>query len=95
MFVIGPPYQMLENNNQQNFQQPAAPHQSMMSSHGPLSVEELEARLRVSGASNTVAPNMERHNFEHNQIQSNKSATPQQQDMIAFKKLVNDNSFIQ
>lgn len=74
------PHQMLENNNPHEFQQPMV-HQSMMGNHGPLSVEELEARLRqagptVSNSSNNIP----------NDVAAMKNS--QQQDMIAFKKLV-------
>lgn len=43
--------QMVENNNQQDFQQSQPPpfNQSVANNQGPLSVEELEARLRQAG----------------------------------------------
>lgn len=75
-----PPHPMMENNNSQaDFQQqpPNIQHQSIMSNHGPLSVEELEARLRQSGPSNTTSSNM-----------PNDAMKNSAQDMIAFKKLV-------
>lgn len=78
-----PPHQMMENNNQQQeFQQPPAPHSSMMVNHAAVSVEELEARMRQSGpSSNNSANNVQ------NEVAAMKNS--QQQDMIAFKKLVN------
>lgn len=77
-----PPHQMMENNNpQQEFQQPPGAHPSMMINHGTLSVEELESRLRQSGPpANNSANNVP------NEVTAMKNS--QQQDMIAFKKLV-------
>lgn len=86
-----PPHQGMENNNlQQDFQpqpQPQPPtsmphQQQMLSNHGPLSVEELEARLRQTGPSTSTSSN----NIP-NDVSMMKNS--QQQDMIAFKKLVN------
>lgn len=74
----------MENNNAPNFQQPAMP-----GGPGPMSVEELEARLRGPGPSNPTPPKVEQ-NFEQIAIQQpNRSTTPPQQDMAAFQKLVN------
>lgn len=76
-----PPHQMLENNNPAEFHQPAMAHQSMMGNHGALSVEELEARLRQAG------PTANSSNNIPSDVNAMKNS--QQQDMIAFKKLVN------
>lgn len=79
----GPPHPMMDNNNpQQEFQQPPVAHQSMVN-HSALSVEELEARLRQSGPSTNNSAN----NVVPNEVAAMKNS--QQQDMIAFKKLVN------
>lgn len=85
MKQAGPPHgmstpQMMENNNMQaEFQQQQMVHPSMMANHGPLSVEELEARLRQSRPSSNNSSNMPNDTNLKNS----------QQDMIAFKKLVN------
>lgn len=89
---------MMENNNLQQQQQqqpqpdfqPPPHHQQqqqqqqppMMSNHGPLSVEELEARLRQSGPPSAGNSS----NNIPNDVSNMKNS--QQQDMIAFKKLV-------
>lgn len=73
-----PSHQMHENNNPQNFQQPPMTHQAIMGNHGPLSVEELEARLRQPGPSANISSNNIPNDMKNSQ----------QQDMIAFKKLV-------
>lgn len=80
----------VENNNAPNFQQAVMQQQqaAIPGGPGPMSVEELEARLRGPGTSSAVPPKIDQ-NFEQNAIhQPNRCTTPQQQDMAAFKKLV-------
>lgn len=73
--------QQQQHQHQQPPQQQPVPsqmvHQAMMGSHGPLSVEELEARLRQAGPPASNSSNM-----------PNDAMKSSQQDMIAFKKLV-------
>lgn len=90
---LAPQNHATENNNIMNFQQAAMQQQGAMAGGaggpgGPMSVEELEARLRGPNTSNPIPLKIEQ-NFEQNTMQQpNRSTTPQQQDMAAFKKLV-------
>lgn len=93
---LAPQNHAIENNNIMNFQHAAMQQQSGAmpgGPGGPMSVEELEARLRGPNTSNPAPPKIEQ-NFEQNTIQQpNRSTTPQQQDMAAFKKLVRTKQF--
>lgn len=73
-------HQQQEHQQQQQLPTPHAPaclDQPMMGSQGPLSVEELEARLRQTGPATSNSPAV-----------PNDAMKSSQQDMIAFKKLV-------